>query len=173
MQQIKLLKTITAIFLVLSCLFALLSCSQKKNFGFLSEPYRADISWESGGHTFCAELCVGERSDALRTVHMRVSAPDSLAGMTLIHAKGKTSLTYGELALGEEMCARYFAIARCAVPVGGLKHLSRTESGGDVYVDADGKWWYFEKDSQLPSAAEYDGIKIKVESFNCKGQGTA
>ncbi len=166
MQQMKLLKTITALFVIFACAFSLCGCQRGRSFAFVTDAYSASIGWEYGGHTFRAELYVGASTDSGRTVHMKLTSPESLSELVLYHAGGRTKLTHGELTLGKEMTARYLAIAQCAVPNGGLSYLSRTENGGDVYVDADGRWWYFDKGSPTPSAAEYKGLKITFESFS-------
>ncbi len=171
MRQLNFFRTITAVFLLLSCLFSISACNKGKSFDFLIAEYSAEISWEYGGNRYFAQLSVGEYTDSGRMIHMRMIAPESLAGITLTHGRDGSVLKYGELTLGEEMCARYLAVAKCAVPSGGLKYLSHTESGQQVYVDADGRWWYFDKESRTPSRVEHSSLKIRFHSFSCGGSG--
>ena len=133
-RKISLLLTLTLIALMI------FSCRDTLPPDYRKRAFFADIRYEYGGETFCAEITVGAPTQTENTqdIDMRFTSPPSLEGLCISQKNQTTSIDIGSVDIKSEIAAnRFLSIARLLIHSGSMNFIERSEKNGLVFYRAE------------------------------------
>ena len=134
-------RKILFILLISLLVFSFLSCRDTMPLDYRRSAFVAEIRYESGGESFCAEVSVGAPpSDTTveRDIKMRFTAPESLVGLCAERKNGISKVTLGSAEIESESAAQSFLrVAELLIFDGNLKFIEKYEENGLLFYRAE------------------------------------
>jgi len=133
-------RKISLILALLLLVFTFPSCRDTLPRDYREYAFFAEIRYEYGGDTFCAEVNVGVPSNAEQTrdIELRFTAPPTLAGLCVSQKSGIQRVTLGSADIKREAAAKGFLrAANLLIPDGSMEFIERFEENGLLFYKAE------------------------------------